>query len=156
MWGYIANNSSMLQNVSCYCTPYINIFFNSLSSAKLIITLSFLSFVISQNTKNNICTNYPPARVMKQVVLFFEIKFTTVVKTTFRKKEQMRQANVNGRKIYKYQYFNAVDKFTSKHKKPMYMYMYLRISVPTVQMLLKTNAPVHVKPERQITLISYN
>lgn len=38
----------------------------------------------------------------------------------------------------------------------MYMYMYLRISVPTVQMLLKTNAPVHVKPERQITLISYN
>lgn len=39
---------------------------------------------------------------MKQVVLFFEIKFTTVVKTTFRKKEQMRQANVNGRKIYKY------------------------------------------------------
>lgn len=38
----------------------------------------------------------------------------------------------------------------------MYMYMYLQISVPTVQMLLKTNAPVHVKPERQITLISYN
>lgn len=38
----------------------------------------------------------------------------------------------------------------------MYMYMYLRISVPTVQMLIKTNAPVHVKPERQITLISYN
>lgn len=39
MWGYIANNSSMLQNVSCYCTPYTNIFWNSLSSAKLIITL---------------------------------------------------------------------------------------------------------------------
>lgn len=39
---------------------------------------------------------------MKQVVLFFEIKFTTVVKITFRKRGQMRQANVNGRKIYKY------------------------------------------------------
>lgn len=26
MWGYIANNSSMLQNVSCYCTPNTNIF----------------------------------------------------------------------------------------------------------------------------------
>lgn len=36
------------------------------------------------------------------------------------------------------------------------MYMYLRISVPTVQMLLKTKAPVHVKPERQLTPISYN
>lgn len=67
----------------------------------------FLSFVISQNTKNNICTSYPPARVMKQVVLFFEIKFTTVVKITFRKRGQMRQANVNGRKIYKYKYINS-------------------------------------------------
>lgn len=46
------------------------------------------------------------SRVMKQVVLFFEIKFTTVVKITFRKRGQMRQANVNGRKIYKYKYIN--------------------------------------------------
>lgn len=71
----------------------------------------------------------------------------------------MRQANVNGRKIYKYKYINSSTRSSNSRantKKPMYMYMYLRISVPTVQMLLKTNAPVHVKPERQITLISYN
>lgn len=63
---------------------------------------------------------------MKQVVLFFEIKFTTVVKTTFRKKEQMRQANVNGRKIYKYK-ISIIQRGRQIHEQTQ-----------------KTNVPVHV------------
>lgn len=37
---------------------------------------------------------------MKQVVLFFEIKFTTVVKITFRKRGQMRSIVERGRQIH--------------------------------------------------------
>lgn len=64
---------------------------------------------------------------MKQVVLFFEIKFTTVVKITLRKRGQMRQANVNGRKIYKYK-ISIIQRGRQIHEQTQKTHVHVHVS----------------------------